>query len=242
MDRFLVKKPVAEVTANMRPATSPCTGAAKMADKKRPVAAPPTGATNANKKRPAAIPATAAAGKKAKPTGPSMAANPAAWAKSRMIPVPAASYQDQTLLFHTLNDGCELLIGEEVWLIPPGAGAASPAGLKSLKQVGKMPGDRFAPLSGLDVAVVAVGTGFGSAPPRLALCALPTGKELPVAEIELPGVSANRSYGGSGFVRFLRTVKVPGSGGDGPAAAYLLVCTDERLFSFTVTDGPEAPT
>jgi hypothetical protein len=160
-----------------------------------------------------------------------------------MIPVSGAEYQDQTLLFDTLKDRRELLIGEEVWLVPPGAGAASPAGLKKLDQLGKMPGDRFAALPGLDAAAVVVGRGFGSEPQRLALCALPTGKELPV-EIELPGLSADRGYRGGGNMQSLRAVKVPKSGEDGPAAAYLLVCTDDRLFSFTVTetDGPEGLT
>ena len=81
-------------------------------------------------KRPAATPPGTAAGKKAKTSatnvGVDTKSTTAAWAKVRSIPVPAADYQDQTLLFTTLKDGRELLIGDAVWALPAGASAKKP--------------------------------------------------------------------------------------------------------------------
>lgn len=191
-------------------------------------------------KRPAATPPGTAAGKKAKTSatnvGVDTKSTTAAWAKVRSIPVPAADYQDQTLLFTTLKDGRELLIGDAVWALPAGASATSPAGLKSLTQLGKMQGDKFTPLPGLNAAAVVIGSGFGSTPPRLSLCSLPTGTEL-IAEVSLPGIAADRSYGGIGYIKSLHAEPKPNDAG----AVYLLVCTSSRLFSLTVreTDGPE---
>jgi hypothetical protein len=191
----------------------------------------PAGTSPAVAKRPAtATPPGTAAGKKAKSS--SVANKSAAWAKVRMIPVPGAEYQDQTLLFTTLKDGRELLIGEEVWALPTGASAASPAGLKTLEQVGKVAGDRFAPLPGLDAVAVVIGSGFGSTPPRLSLRSLPTGAEEIIADVPLPGIGADRNYGGSGFIKRVHAAAVPND----PGAASLLVCTDSRLFSFTVRE------
>jgi len=193
--------------------------------------------SSAGKKRPATATGKINAGKKAKPSAPSgVAAKSASWAKVRSIPVPAAEYQDQTLLFTTLKDGRELLIGDEVWVLPPGASAASPAGLKgSLQPVGKMAGDRFAALPGLDAAAVVIGNGFGATPQRLTLCSLPTTEM--VADVPLPGISADRNYGGGGFINSIHAAAVP----DDAGAVCLLVCTEHRLFAFTVreTGGPE---
>ena len=151
-------------------------------------------------KRPAANP-TSAPTKKAKSCA--SAQGSATWAKVRSIPVPGAAYQDQTLQFATLNDGRELLIGEEVWAIPPGASGASPAALKSLEQAGKMAGDRFASLPGLDAAAVVVGSGFGGTQ-RLSLCGLPDGCEI-LKEVPLPGRATDCNYGGAGFIKRLHS-------------------------------------
>jgi hypothetical protein len=200
----------------------------------------PAGAAGtSNSKRPAtATPPGTATGKKAKTSAPNSAATKsaaAAWAKVRTIPVPGAEYQDQTLQFTTLKDGRELLIGEEVWLLPAGATATASAGLKSLTKVGKMLGDRFTPLPGLDAAAVVMGSGFGSVPQRLALCSLPTGNEVVIADVPLSGIAPDRNYGGSGFIKKVHAERMPGD------TVCLLVCTDSRLFSFTVreADGPE---
>lgn len=216
MDKFLIK-PAAPAVAG----ASPFAVAAAAAAAKRPAPTPGT-----------------AAGKKAKtsvaPAGPAKSA--AAWAKVRTIPVTGAEYQDQTLLFTTLNDGRELLLGDAVWALPAGATAASPAGLKTLERVGKMAGDRFAPLPGLDAAAVVIGSGFGSAPQRVSLRCLPTGDE-EILDVPLPGIAADRSYGGGGFIKKVHAAAVPNDAG----ACVLLVCTDDRLFSFTVREagGPE---
>ena len=153
--------------------------------------------------------------------------------------MPGAEYQDQTLLFTTLKDGRELLMGDAVWALPTGANAASSAGLKTLEQVGKMAGDRFAPLNlpGIDAAAVVIGSGFGSTPQRVSIRSLPSGTEEIIAEVPLPGIAADRNYSGSGYIKRVHAAAVPNDAG----AVCLLVCTDGRLFSFTVreSDGPE---
>lgn len=181
---------------------------------------PRAGADTTNKRPAPSAPAPSQ--KKAKAAG-------AAWTKAKLVPVAEASYQDQTLEFATLRDGRELLLGAEVWALPPGASAASPAALKSLARVGKLGGDRFAALPGVDAAAVVFGSGFGKEAPRLAICELPSGEEL-VADVPLPGVAADRSYRGGGFVR--RVHAAPR--GDGAA---LLVVTNDRLWSFSVRRG-----
>ena len=195
--------------------------------------------TSHSKRTAASTPPKTSATKKAKtnaaPTRPALKSNrAAAWSKVRSIPVTGAEYQDQTLLFTTLKDGRELLLGDQVWALPAGASAANPTGLKCLTQVGKMPGDRFTPLPGLDAAAVVIGGGFGSSAQRVSLCSLPLGTE--TINVPLPGIAADRNYGGSGFIRKVHSESVPNDTG----AVCLLVCTDSRLFSFTVreTDGP----
>ena len=203
---------------------------------------PSNGAATSQIKRPAAAtpPGTSTHGKKAKTSAAPVGAvtkSGQEWSKVRAIPVTCAAYQDQTLLFTTLRDGRELLLGEEVWALPASASATSPAGLKSLTQVGKMPGDRFTPLPGLDAAAVVIGSGFGSAPQRLSVCSLPIGTETIIVDVPLPDIAADRNYGGSGFINKVHSALVPNDTG----AVCLLVCTDSRLFSFTVreADGPE---
>lgn len=201
---------------------------------------PAVSASTSGNKRPAATPPGTFAGKKGKtsaaPTGTATKSTAAAWVKARSIPVPTAEYQDQTLLFTMLKDGRELLVGDAVWALPP-AGAASTAALNSLECVGKMAGDRFAPLPGLDAVAVVIGSGFGATPQRLSLRALPAGTAEIIADVPLPGIAADRNYGGGGYIKKVHTVALP----DDAGATCLLVCTDNRLFSFIVreTDGPE---
>ena len=118
---------------------------------------PRVGADVSNK-RPASSEAAGATGapttKKAKALAPKQQG--VKWTKARLIGVEAASYQDQTLAFTTLQDGRELLLGEEVWALPRGASAGAPGALKSLEKVGAMGGDRFAALPGLDAAACAI--------------------------------------------------------------------------------------
>jgi hypothetical protein len=67
-------------------------------------------------------------------------------------------------------------------------------------------------------------------------CLRRRGPEL-IAEVPLPGIAADRSYGGSGYIKKVHAELKPNDAG----AVCLLVCTSSRLFSFTVreTDAPE---
>lgn len=189
------------------------------------------GASSHNAKRAAPAPKAAKAGggsKRAKPSDGGSVPTKAAWAKARSVPVPEASYQDQSLAFATLRDGRELLLGEEVWELPAGASAASPAGLKDLAKVGTMPGDKFAPLPGLDAVAVAVDRGgLSGRAGCLRICSLP-GVEALVPELEMPGRSADTGYGRDGYLKALHAA--PAAEG----AVSLLAVTDKRLFLFTV--------
>ncbi|KAJ1636249.1 hypothetical protein T492DRAFT_835465 [Pavlovales sp. CCMP2436] len=261
---------------------------------KRPAADPPAAVTAATAKKSKPASTAVKPGAAAKPDAtakPGATAKPAvAWGKARTVPVPGASYQDQTLQFATLKDGRELLIGGgggggggerwgwsvepvardrefnseqltvlpitatptlagvktpyailirllktakrplvyNVWRLPPGACAASPAALKTLEKVGKMQGDTFAVLPGIDAAAETHGavdlrTAAGRCvivDGHLALCALPSSATL-VADVHLPGSEP-------GCIK--RLMAAPAEAG----AVSLLVCTNKHMFVFTV--------
>ena len=64
---------------------------------------------------------------------------------------------------------------------------------------------------------------------------MPTGTDTILADVPLPGIAADRNYGGSGYIKKVHAEPC------GAGAVSLLVCTDSRLFSFTVreADDPE---
>jgi hypothetical protein len=156
--------------------------------------------------------------------------NATIFSKVRNIPIDGAEYQDECLRFTTLNDGRELLIGEDVIAIPIGVSATNPKGIKESVIGVCAGGDHFVPLPGLDVLVVGPSRSSifeTKGRPTLKLKSLPDGTE--ISTIALPGVAADKmGYREDGDIRYLDSYLF----GDG--AASLLIGTRRWLWLYTV--------
>lgn len=151
------------------------------------------------------------------------------FSKVRNVPIADAEYQDTCLRFATLNDGRELLIGENVIALPHGCSPSNPKGIKDAVIGARVGGDLFVPLPGLDLLVVVPERRFGDKEgrPTLKLKTLPDCAE--VTSISLSGVASGcMGYEEDGDVRHLDSYPF------GEGAASLLIATRRWLWLYTV--------